>query len=58
MAYGDDSDGTLFLYEVPLNLKTAQENEYTTIDNFWNREIDKCNDVKERRAIRKEMWQE
>jgi len=27
MAYGDEQDGTLFLYEVPSNLKTPQEKE-------------------------------
>jgi len=27
MAYGDEQDGMLFLYEVPANLKNPQENE-------------------------------
>lgn len=35
MAYGDDSDGTLFLYEVPSNLKVPQENEQQVIEDFW-----------------------
>ncbi len=56
MAYGDESDGTLFLYEVPTNLRTAQENEERIIEDFWRREIDKCNYVKERRNIRKEEF--
>jgi hypothetical protein len=54
MAYGDESDGTLFLYEVPTNLKTPYEKEVNIIDEFWQREINKCNYVKERRVIRKE----
>lgn len=56
MAYGDDSEGTLFLYEVPSNLKTAQEKEEQIIDDFWQREINKCNYVKERRVVRKEEF--
>ena len=32
MAYGDESDGTLFLYEVPSNLKNSQEKEESVID--------------------------
>jgi WD40 repeat protein len=35
MAYGDEADGTLFLYEVPLNLKNPQEKELDTIEEFW-----------------------
>ena len=27
MAYGDDTDGTLFIYEVPPNLRTPQDKE-------------------------------
>jgi len=27
MAFGDEKDGTLFLWEVPLNLKMAQNDE-------------------------------
>jgi hypothetical protein len=56
MAYGDDTDGTLFLYEVPANLKNKQDREEQVIDAFWQREIEKCNDVKERRVIRKEEF--
>ena len=56
MAYGDEQEGTLFLYEVPINLKNPQENELETIKDFWQREIDNCNYVKERRVIRKEEF--
>ncbi len=56
MAYGDEQDGTLFLYEVPLNLKSPQGNEAENIEIFWNREIEKCNYVKERRVVRKEEF--
>lgn len=56
MAYGDESDGTLFLYEVPQNLKNPYEKEKQHIEQFWQREIDKCNYVKERRTVRKEEF--
>jgi len=56
MAYGDESDGTLFLYEVPSNLKNPQEKEESVIEEFWQREINKCNYVKERRVVRKEEY--
>jgi hypothetical protein len=56
MAYGDEQDGTLFLYEVPNNLKNPQEKEIDIIEEFWTREINKCNYVKERRVIRKEEF--
>ena len=42
MAYGDEADGTLFLYEVPPNLKNPQDKEFDTIEEFWQREINKC----------------
>jgi hypothetical protein len=42
MAYGDKDNGTLFLYEVPSNLKSIQENEEENIQKFWDREIEKC----------------
>ncbi len=58
MAYGDEQDGTLFLYEVPSNLKNPQDKEEQVIEEFWQREINKCNYVKERRVIRKEEYQE
>ena len=56
MAYGDDSEGTLFLYEVPPNLRTPSEKEEQNIDDFWQKEIAKCNYVVERRGIRKEEF--
>ena len=40
MAYGDKDNGTLFLYEVPSNLKSIQENEEENIQKFWDREIE------------------
>ena len=58
MAYGDESDGTLFLYEVPTNLKNPQEKEESVIEEFWQREINKCNYVKDRRFVRKEEFSE
>lgn len=58
MAYGDEQDGTLFLYEVPNNLKSPSDNEKEVIEDFWEREIKKCNYVKERRVVRKEEFQE
>lgn len=56
MAYGDEQDGTLFLYEVPPNLKTPSENEKENIDVFWSREINKCDYVVDRRVVRKEEF--
>ena len=35
MAYGDEADGTLFLYEVPHNLKNPQDKEFEAIEEFW-----------------------
>jgi hypothetical protein len=35
MAFGDEKDGTLFLWEVPSNLKTPLPNEQENIDIFW-----------------------
>lgn len=54
MAYGDEKDGTLFLWEVPSNLKIPMENEQETIDKFWNREVEKCNFVVTQREQMKE----
>jgi hypothetical protein len=39
MAYGDEQEGTLFLYEIPANLKNPQEKEAQNIEEFWEREI-------------------
>ena len=58
MAYGDEADGTLFLYEVPANLKNPQDKEFDAIEEFWEREINKCNDVFERRELQLIEWQE
>jgi hypothetical protein len=58
MAYGDQTEGTLYLYEVPQNLLVPQEHEVETIDAFWNREIEKCDYVKARRVTMKEDWTE
>ena len=58
MAFGDEADGTLFLYDVPPNLKTPQDIEKANIEAFWNREIEKCEYVKSRRALRKEEFLE
>lgn len=58
MAYGDEADGTLFLYEVPLNLKNSQDKERDLIEEFWEREISKCRDVIDRREKQLEDWQE
>jgi len=58
MAYGDEADGTLFLYEVPSNLKHLQDKEFDAIEEFWQREISKCRDVVERREVQLIEWQE
>lgn len=58
MAYGDETEGTLFLYEVPGNLSKPFENEESHIANFWDKEILKCRYVKERRITMREEWNE
>lgn len=58
MAYGDEADGTLFLYEVPGSLKNGGENELDNIEKFWQREVQKCSDVVERREKQLEEFQE
>ena len=57
-AYGDESDGTMFLYEVPSNIKNMQDDESRVIQEFWDREIDKCQFNKEQRVTKKEEWME
>lgn len=57
MAYGDQTEGTLYLYEVPGNLATAQDDEFNSINEFWNTEIRKCDYVKDRRVTMKEDYQ-
>lgn len=54
MAFGDQTEGTFFLYRVPKNLKTAAPGELQLIDEFWEREINKCLYQKERRETRVE----
>lgn len=56
MAYGDQTEGTLYLYEVPVNLANPQDDELQAIKDFWDREISKCDYVKERRVEMKEDW--
>ena len=58
MAYGDETEGTLFLYEVPSNLSKPFDNEQETIANFWEKEILKSRYVKERRVTMREEWNE
>lgn len=57
MAYGDQTEGTLYLYEVPTNLSTIQEDEERSIQEFWDTEIRKCDYVAERRVQMKEDFQ-
>jgi predicted mannosyl-3-phosphoglycerate phosphatase (HAD superfamily) len=56
MAFGDEKDGTLFLWEVPSNIKTPLTNEHENIEVFWKREVDKCNFVVEQREQKKEEY--
>jgi WD40 repeat protein len=41
LAFGEQNDGTVFLYNVPPNLRTPQGEEKTMMDDFWKREIKK-----------------
>ena len=56
MAFGDEKEGTFFLWEVPQNLKQAQENEEENIQNFWDREVKKCLFVIDQRELKKEEF--
>ena len=56
MAFGDKDNGTLFLYEVPMNLKNIYDNEEEVIQKFWDREIKKCMFVVEQREQKKEEY--
>ena len=56
MAYGDKGEGTLYLYEVPNNLRNPQDNELDTIKAFFDKEIEKCEFVRKRRVTMKEEW--
>lgn len=59
LAFGEqENDGTVFLYNVPINLKNPQGNETKTMDNFWKREIEKCHYQKERKETRVEEKEE
>jgi hypothetical protein len=58
LAFGEENDGTIFLYNVPPNLKNPQGDEAVSVkqfwDKFWKREIEKCFYQKERKVIRLE----
>lgn len=57
MAYGDQTEGTLYLYEVPANLANMQDDELNTIKEFWDTEIRKCDYVRDRRVQMKEDYE-
>ena len=48
----------MFLYEVPSNIKNMQDDETNVIQQFWDREIQKCQFNKEQRVTKKEEWLE
>lgn len=56
LAFGEENDGTVFLYNVPPNLKDPQGDEVEDVKNFWDKfwksEIEKCYYQKERKLIR------
>ena len=54
LGFGEQNDGTIFLYRVPTNLKNPQGEEFQVIKDFWNREIDKCLYQKKRKELRVE----
>jgi len=56
MAFGDEKDGTLFLWDVPRHLRQKQDNEEDNIENFWNREVEKCLFVIKQREEKREEW--
>lgn len=57
MSYGDKDSGTLFLYEVPPNLRNCQPGEKEAIEKFWDKEIEKCNFIISQREQKKEEYQ-
>lgn len=57
MAYGDQTEGTLYLYEVPANLANMQDDELNAIKEFWDTEIRKCDYVRDRRVQMKEDYE-
>lgn len=54
IGFGDDSEGTLFLFDVPSNLRVPQSEEVENMSNFWQREIAKCTYQIKRKKIRDE----
>lgn len=58
LAFGEENDGTMFLYNVPPNLKNPQGDEANAMRQFWEREIEKCYYQKERKEIRLEEKEE
>lgn len=42
LAFGEQNDGTIFLYNVPPNLRIPQGEEKRMMEQFWKREIKKC----------------
>jgi phosphoenolpyruvate-protein kinase (PTS system EI component) len=56
MAFGDEKEGTLYLWEVPNHLRTKQHDEEENIDKFWDREVSKCMFITRQREEKKEEW--
>jgi len=57
MAFGDEKDGTLFLWEVPHNLKNpSSKDEKENVEKFWDKEVEKCLFVADQREQKKEDW--
>ena len=54
IGFGDDSEGTLFLFNVPSNLRVPQSEEVENMTNFWQREIAKCQYQIKRKKVRDE----
>jgi hypothetical protein len=54
LAFGEKNDGTIFLYRLPPNLKNQQGDELKIMDEFWEREINKCLYQKDRKVTRVE----
>lgn len=52
LAFGERNDGIIFIYRVPPNLKKQQGDEKKVIEEFWDREINKCLYQKDRKDIR------
>lgn len=56
MSYGDKDGGTLYLYEVPPNLRNCQPGEKEAIETFWDKEIEKCHFIISQRETKKEEF--